>query len=148
MKTAIDNRLDWLEYLIQRYGSISALNIALDRVKTDATLSQIRNKSTHNRTGAPRTMGEKIARDIEARLGLLRGVLDGPAPALNAIQDGAGGQRGHQANDQSAAYAATPWPFLSVSQEEWGRIPFTTRQVLEQQIKSLVPVSANSKKAA
>ncbi len=148
MKTVSDNRREWLEHLIQRHGSISALNIALDRVKTDATLSQIRNKSTHNRTGAPRTMGEKIARDIEVRLGLQRGVLDGPAPSMTANSEGISSTITHAVNEQSAAYMDKPWPFLSVSQEEWSSIPFGTRQVLEQQIKSLVPTLATDKKAA
>lgn len=145
MKTVSDNRREWLEHLIQRHGSISALNIALDRVKTDATLSQIRNKSTHNRTGAPRTMGEKIARDIEARLGLDHGTLDGPAPAS---QTGDSPTQGHQVNEPLASYTVKSWPFLSVTQEDWSRIPFATRQMLEMQIKSLVPALENSKEAA
>lgn len=145
MKTVSDNRREWLEHLIQRHGSISALNIALDRVKTDATLSQIRNKSTHNRTGAPRTMGEKIARDIEEKLGLTHGSLDGPAPTQKA-EDGQ--PSAHQANETPANYGVPRWPFLSVSPEEWSRIPLTTRQQLETQIKALVPTLESAKQAA
>lgn len=144
MKTVSDNRREWLEHLIHRHGSISALNIALDRVKTDATLSQIRNKSTHNRTGAPRTMGEKIARDIELKLGLTHGALDGPAPAPQTEN---GQKNGREVNEQPGIYTVTAWPFLSVTQEEWARIPFATRQLLEQQIKSLVPAAANRQAA-
>lgn len=144
MKTVSENRREWLEHLIQLHGSISALNIALDRVKTDATLSQIRNQSTHNRTGAPRTMGEKIARDIEAKLGLTHGSLDGPAPGLKTETSAAAG---HHVNEPSATYRVETWPFLSVTQEEWARIPFATRQLLEQQIKSLVPAAANRQAA-
>lgn len=144
MKTVSDNRREWLEHLIDRYGSISALNIALDRVKTDATLSQIRNQSTHNRTGAPRTMGEKIARDIELKLGLTHGTLDGPAPNKEKSEDA---KHPLYLSDQQGPYTLEAWPFLSVTEEEWGRIPFSTRQMLELQIKSLVPLPANKKAA-
>ncbi len=145
MKTVSDNRREWLEHLIHRHGSISALNIALDRVKTDATLSQIRNKSTHNRTGAPRTMGERIARDIEAKLGLDHGTLDGPAPNHDADKSPL---HSHHAAEPAAIYAVNSWPFLSVTREDWSRIPFATRQMLEMQIKSLIPAQANNKDAA
>lgn len=145
MKTVSDNRREWLEHLIDRHGSISALNMALDRVKTDATLSQIRNKSTHNRTGAPRTMGEKIAREIEAKLGLTHGTLDGPAPPSKLEVTGSSSHRG---KEPPALDSEMPWPFLSVSQDEWNRIPFAARQILELQIKSVAASLGNRKAAA
>lgn len=53
-----------------------------------------------------------------------------------------------QANEEKAAYNVTRWPFLTVSQDEWNRIPFAARQMLEVQIKSLVPDAMKSKQAA
>jgi hypothetical protein len=52
-----------------------------------------------------------------------------------------------QANETPSTYGVPRWPFLSVTQEEWARIPFATRQLLEQQIKSLVPAAANRQAA-
>ena len=80
LKTASDYRRDWLEFLIHEHGSIAALNVALGRAKTDATLSQIRNKSAHSRTDAPRNMGDSIAREIELKLNLGHASLDNPLP--------------------------------------------------------------------
>lgn len=65
-----------LEILIERYGSIAALNLALGAEKTDATLSQIRTQAPHSKTGKPRSMGDEKARDIEVKLGLERGWMD------------------------------------------------------------------------
>lgn len=53
-----------------------------------------------------------------------------------------------QVNEDLANYDVKRWPFVSVTHEEWSRIPFSTRQMLEMQIKSLVPNAANNKKAA
>lgn len=144
MKTVADNRREWLECLIQEYGSISALNIALDRVKTDATLSQIRSKSAHSRTGAPRAMGEKIARDIEARLSLPHGSLDGPAPSATKDVQQSPESLAVYTSEKDATYRVNRWPFLSVKPEDWSQIPFATRQMLEMQIKSLIPATQKS----
>lgn len=62
--------------LIERHGSIAALNLALGMEKTDATLSQIRTQAPHSKTGKPRAMGDEKARDIENKLGLERGWMD------------------------------------------------------------------------
>jgi hypothetical protein len=86
MKTAAENRLEWLELLIQKAGSIALLNVALGRDRTDATLSQIRSKSLHTTTGAPRKMGDKIARGIECVLKMPCGTLDNP-PTMADFQN-------------------------------------------------------------
>jgi hypothetical protein len=144
MKTVSDNRRDWLEFLIQEHGSISALNIALGRVKTDATLSQIRSKSAHSRTGAPRAMGEKIARDFEQKLGLAHGSLDGPAPGTaKEVGQAVEGLQVYASNN-IATYRPNRWPFLTVKPEDWDRIPFATRQMIELQIKALTPAPQNT----
>ena len=67
-----------LEMLIDRYGFIAALNLAIGVDRTDATLSQIRTQAPHSRTGKPRAMGDEKAREIEERLGLERGWMDTP----------------------------------------------------------------------
>lgn len=90
-------------------------------------------------------MGEKIARDIEAKLGLDHGTLDGPAPNQAAEKSPL---HSHHVAEPAAIYAVNSWPFLSVTREDWSRIPFATRQLLEMQIKSLIPAQANNKDAA
>lgn len=76
MGTASENRLRWLAHLVQQHGGVAALNRALQRGERDATLSQILNKAPNSKTGAPRRMGDKLARGIEQKLGLDHGVMD------------------------------------------------------------------------
>ena len=78
MDTCAEIRLKNLEYLIQQYGSIANLNMALGLSRTDATISQIRNKTKHSQTGKLRVMGEETARKIEESLNLERGWMDHP----------------------------------------------------------------------
>jgi hypothetical protein len=78
MQTIGETRRQRLSMLIQQHGSIATLNEALGLARTDATLSQIRNKSVHSKTGTPRAMGDELARRIEARLDLPEGWMDTP----------------------------------------------------------------------
>lgn len=134
MKTVTDNRRDWLEHLIGNMGSIAALNIALGRARTDATLSQIRNQSPHNKTGKPRTMGDKVARDIEEKLGMAIGSMD--YPVQQAADPGA-----TLAQEGLAPYVVVQpaWPFATIEPGEWARIPTLKKQFIEEQIKAMVP---------
>ncbi len=84
MKQTIEEiRREWLIVLIERYRTIAALNEALGRPTTDATLSQIKNQAPNTRTGAPKNMGSTLAREIEEKLGMQRGTLDHPPPAIS-----------------------------------------------------------------
>ncbi len=76
MKTIEEIRRDWLNLLIEQHKTIANLNVALGRAKTDATLSQIRNKATDSKSGNPRNMGSPLAREIEEKLGFEVGTLD------------------------------------------------------------------------
>ncbi|EPO7840014.1 hypothetical protein ACUF3I_003964 [Proteus mirabilis] len=76
MKTIEEIRREWLNMLIEQHKTIANLNIALGRAKTDATLSQIRNKAIDSKSGNPRNMGSPLAREIEEKLGLEIGTLD------------------------------------------------------------------------
>lgn len=76
MGTASENRLQWLAHLVHTHGGMAALNRALGRSERDATLSQILNEAPNSKTGAPRKMGDKLARSIESALGLEHGVMD------------------------------------------------------------------------
>lgn len=67
MKTIEEIRLDWLSRLIERHGTIAALNEALGRARTDATLTQIRNMAPNTRSGKVRNMGSELAREIEEK---------------------------------------------------------------------------------
>lgn len=45
-------------------------------------------------------------------------------------------------------YGGPVWPFATVTYEEWLRIPYPARAMLEQQIKALVPSVANTRRVA
>lgn len=77
-----ETRLIRLEMLIKKYGSLAKLNEASGYAKTDATLSQIRNKAPHTKTGTPRAMGDPVARRLEKNLGLEAGWMDTPPSYL------------------------------------------------------------------
>jgi len=79
MKTVGETRLDRLGVLVKKHGgSLARLNEAIGLNRTDATLSQIRTRAPHSRTGKPRTMGDELARRIEQKLALPVGWMDTP----------------------------------------------------------------------
>jgi hypothetical protein len=141
MKTAEENRRAWLDKLIQEYGSIANLNNKLDRDRTDATLSQIKNQSAHHKTGKPRAMGSDIARDIEVKLGLERGALDYPpnhgqgAALIKRVESV------FRVNEPvPTAYLADEWPFKTIRPADWRSLPLEQRDLLELQIRALLPL--------
>lgn len=81
MQTIDETRRQRLQQLLDEHGTLAALNEALGLARTDATLSQIRNKSAHSRTGTPRCMGDPLARRIEEKLNLPLGWMDTPPSA-------------------------------------------------------------------
>lgn len=85
MKTVEEMRHEWLTRLIEQHGTVAALNDALGRARTDATLLQIKNMAPNTRSGKPRNMGSDLAREIEERLGFERGLLDNPVNALPPV---------------------------------------------------------------
>lgn len=74
-----------LLFLIEQYGSLKRLNIALGRKSNDATLSQIKNKAPSSRTGTVRNMGVAIARDIEKKLNYDFGWMDVAHPEIQPV---------------------------------------------------------------
>jgi hypothetical protein len=79
MQTVTETRLMRLKMLVKKHnGSLADLNEAIGLVRTDATLSQIRTKAPHSKTGKPRVMGDDLARKIEERLSLEAGWMDTP----------------------------------------------------------------------
>lgn len=71
MKPVTETRLERLQMLVgQHGGSLANLNEKIGLDRTDATLSQIRTKAPHSKTGKPRVMGDDLARKIEERLSL------------------------------------------------------------------------------
>lgn len=76
MKTIAEIRRDNLMILIGEQGSMAALNEKIGLVRTDATLSQIKNQSQDSKTGVPKAMGDAFARRIENQLGLESGWMD------------------------------------------------------------------------
>lgn len=90
MKTIAETRLIRLNMLIKQFNdSLAELNEAVGLVRTDSSLSQIRNKSAHSKTGKPRTMGDDMARKIENKLNLEIGWMDTPPSyaELNGLSD-------------------------------------------------------------
>jgi hypothetical protein len=85
MQTVSETRRQRLAILVKRYGdSLAKLNEALGLDRTDATLSQIRTSAPHSKTGKPRSMGDELARKIEAKLELAVGWMDTP-PSFSEI---------------------------------------------------------------
>lgn len=79
MQTVTETRLVRLRMLVKKHNdSLADLNEAIGLVRTDATLSQIRTKAPHSKTGKPRVMGDDLARKIEERLSLEAGWMDTP----------------------------------------------------------------------
>ena len=79
MQTISETRLTRLAMLVKQHGgSLAALNEAIGLDRTDATLSQIRTKAPHSKTGKPRVMGDDLARKIEEKLSLGLGWMDTP----------------------------------------------------------------------
>jgi hypothetical protein len=78
VQTIAETRRQRLQMLTEQYGSLAALNEKLGLARTDATLSQIKNKSAHHKTGKPRSMGDDLARKIEAAFDLPEGWMDTP----------------------------------------------------------------------
>jgi SOS-response transcriptional repressor LexA len=60
--------------LITELGSIQALADRIER--SPSHVSQMKNNSTHSRTGIPRGIGDKMARHIEEKMGRPRGWMD------------------------------------------------------------------------
>lgn len=79
MQPVTETRLIRLQMLVKKHNdSLADLNEAIGLVRTDATLSQIRTKAPHSKTGKPRVMGDDLARKIEERLSLDCGWMDTP----------------------------------------------------------------------
>lgn len=76
MKTTVEIRRDNLILLIAEHGSIASLNAKIGMARTDATLSQIKNRSPDSKTKVPKSMGDSLARRIETQLTLEVGWMD------------------------------------------------------------------------
>lgn len=73
-----------LLHLIAAFGSIQKFATAVG--KSHSQISQLRNSLVHSKTGQPRVMGDKLARDIELKLGKPIGWMDRPQ-ALDSFLD-------------------------------------------------------------
>jgi hypothetical protein len=99
MQTVTETRLARLTMLVEKHnGSLAELNEAIGLVRTDATLSQIRTKAPHSKTGKPRVMGDDVARKREERLSLETGWMDTP-PSYEP----------HNAGDQEVRVPEAPY---------------------------------------
>lgn len=78
MKTIAEIRRDNLLLLIAEHGTMANLNEQIGLARTDATLSQLKNQSPDSKTGAPKAMGDALARKIETALSLETGWMDNP----------------------------------------------------------------------
>lgn len=76
MAELTETRRKNLEFLIEHYGSVVKLNKAAGRPKYDTTFNHIKNKTQDTKTKKARTMGEAIARRLEADLKLPPGWMD------------------------------------------------------------------------
>lgn len=76
MRSVNDVRRENLIVLRERFKTIAGLNLALGRSKTDSTISQIINGVKDTRSGNPKNLGDRLARDIETKLSLGYGWMD------------------------------------------------------------------------
>jgi predicted phage tail protein len=74
VKTVEEIRHARLMQLIAEHRTIQALANALG--KSHAQISQLRNQVVHSATGKPRVVGDRMAREIEEKLGKPRGWMD------------------------------------------------------------------------
>lgn len=86
MKTIGEIRRDNLLLLLDEYKSLANLNDQLGMTRTDATLSQIKNKNMTHR-GEPKMMGTALARRIELDLKLQGGWMDNDHQPASYRQD-------------------------------------------------------------
>jgi len=78
MQTVFETRRQRLRLLIEKHGTIAALNTAIGWEPTNARLSQIQNRSIRSDRGTPYEMGDATAREIEKALKLDTGWMDTP----------------------------------------------------------------------
>jgi hypothetical protein len=62
--------------LIARFPTLQAFADAIER--SHSQVSQLKTRARHSSTGTPQSIGDKMARHIEQRLGLPRGWMDAP----------------------------------------------------------------------
>lgn len=76
MRSVNDIRKENLIVLRNRFKTLADLNLAIDKRKTDSTLSQIINGAKDTRSGNIKNLGDRLARDIENKLSLGYGWMD------------------------------------------------------------------------
>lgn len=87
LQTIAETRRARLEQLIQKYGKLADLNVALGYERTATTLARIRNSNERkDRPGKAFQMGDAQAREIEMKLELPRGWMDTP-PGFEALEE-------------------------------------------------------------
>lgn len=119
VKTSDEIRRYWLTRISQEHGGPTKLNRLLGRKDRDATINQLINASPDSKTGKPRSVGAEFARNIEKALGLERGLMD---------------------TDPDLA----PWPFESISREEFLKLETWQRQGIERKIEEFIRATAQS----
>lgn len=76
MRSVADIRKENLIVLRERFNTLAELNKALGRGTKDSTFSQVINGIKDTRTGKPKNLGDRLAREIEAKLSLGYGWMD------------------------------------------------------------------------
>jgi hypothetical protein len=85
MQTVHQTRKERLLVLKKKYGTWSAINKLLNWEATNARLSQIGAGSIRSGRNTPYVMGDEMAREIEASLGLETGWMDTPLTWAEAL---------------------------------------------------------------
>lgn len=106
MRTIADIRHTNLLALLNRYSTLQAFADAVER--SSAQISQQKYRSGRS-SGPPRTMGDELARHIEAKLKLPPGWMD-------------------------ADHAATTWPFPDVDRSRYERLSAEDRAFVQRQV--------------
>ena len=113
MKTCDEIRRKHLADLSDEHGGHAALTRVLGRKDRDNTVNQYINAVPDSKTGKPKFIGHEFAREVERALNLERGFMD---------------------TDPELA----PWPFKSVSRDEYFKLDEWQRAGIEKHIAEFI----------
>lgn len=142
MSTTADIRRQNLIRLIEEFGTQEA--VAARAGTSQVYISQLRTNARDSKTGRPREVGARLARNLEHGCGKATGWMDVEHATLDV--DGQSKDQisvtpmdvtGHAVEDLKRPYivqTASAWPFTLFSYADWLSLPAKTRESFEDEI--------------
>lgn len=134
MKTTAEIRRERLKKIVEAYGGISALNVAIGRSARDSTFSQILNQSINSKGGKPKVMGDRMARSIEDALSLPSGYMDTLAESQLDINKAIKNETDHSVSPTDKI----SWPFQRLKKSDYDRLSDAQKEAIEDWLISQV----------